>query len=468
MAVGDDRRRVKGTKVDTASAEANGKLAGGGPVGRQHHRRPHRTTAVLVAVLFLTSTAAFAIGSSLLASHFSGDSPGTSTLLAGVLLEAYTGLAVVGIGLAMLPLLRPANVRLARAYLGLRVLECLAIVTAGVYMLATNREPQHDDLLIYSFTAVGGIIFSYLLSASGLVPRLLSVLGMVGYVVLLVGIPTALAGFADLGTGWGVIFLVPGGLFELILPMLLLVKGFSVGTAVDRTQPCMTRTPGTPPGGSLRRAAIVAGLGLLVMFLLAFASFSAFQGLIEEGDPATTARNIADHELLVRLITGSFVIVAGLDVLVAWALYVLLRPVNPTIAVLSAWLRVVYAAVFAGALSNLLVAVRLTDDNALNATQALMSVNQFKDGWDLALVIFGFHLLVLGYLVFTSNYIPRILGILVAIASLGYLIDSFGGLLSSSYDANVASFTFPGEVLLMGWLLWRGRRLQGPAIPTRL
>ena len=234
-----------------------------------------------------------------------------------------------------------------------------------------------------------------------------------------------------------------------------------------------TRTPGTPPGGSLRRAAIVAGRGLLVMSLLAFASFSAFQRLIVEGDAATTARNIADHELLVRLITGSFVIVAGLDVLVAWALYVLLRPVNPSIAVLSAWLRVAYAAVFAGALSNLLVAVRLmTNDNALSAfstrqlnTQVLLSVNQFEDGWDLALVIFGLHLLVLGYLVFRSNYIPRALGILLAIASLGYLIDSFGGLLSNRYNANVASFTFPGEVLLMGWLLWRGHRLQGPAIP---
>jgi hypothetical protein len=234
--------------VDTASAGANGKLAGGGPVGRQHHRRPHRKTAVLVAVLFLTSTAAFSIGSSLLASHFSGDSPGTSTLLAGVLLEAYTGLAVVGIGLAMLPLLRPSNVRLARAYLGLRVLECLAIVTVGVYMLATNREPQHDDLLIYSFTAVGGIIFSCLIYASGLVPRLLSMLGMLGYVVLLVGIPTALVGFADLDTGWGVIFLVSGGLFELILPVLLLVKGFSVATAADLA----TESPAVNPTRSTK------------------------------------------------------------------------------------------------------------------------------------------------------------------------------------------------------------------------
>ena len=235
-----------------------------------------------------------------------------------------------------------------------------------------------------------------------------------------------------------------------------------------------SRATGTPPGDvSLHRAAIVAGLGLLVMFLLAFASFSAFEGLVVEGDATSTAGNIADHELLFRSVTCGFVIVAGLDVLVAWALYVVLRPVNPSIAVLAAWLRVVYAAVFAAALSNLVVAVNLLSDvNARSAfgppqlnAQVMTSVNQFQDGWNLALVLFGLHLLVLGYLVFKSTYIPSILGILVAIASLGYLVDSFGGFLSKSYDANVALLTFPGEVLLMGWLLWRGRRLQAPAVP---
>jgi hypothetical protein len=111
------------------------------------------------------------------------------------------------------------------------VLECLAIVSVGAYMLAANRELQNYDLLIYPFTASAGIIFSYLLYISRLVPRLLSKLGMLGYVVLLVGIPTALMGFADINTGWGISFLVPGGLFELILPLLLLAKGFSVDSA---------------------------------------------------------------------------------------------------------------------------------------------------------------------------------------------------------------------------------------------
>src|SRR4029453_7306957 len=124
-------------------------------------------------------------------------------------------------------------------------------------------------------------------------------------------------------------------------------------------------TPGDVPPP---RAAIVAGLGLLVMLLIAFASFSAFEGLVVEGDATSAAGNIADHELLFRSVTCGFVIVAGLDVLVAWALYVLLRPVNPSIAVLAAWLRVVYAAVFAAALSNLVVAVNLLSD--VNARSA--------------------------------------------------------------------------------------------------
>jgi Domain of unknown function (DUF4386) len=189
-----------------------------------------RKTAVLVGMLFLSSTATFAIGSSLIATFFSENSP-TTSLLTGVLLQAYTGLAVAGIGIAMLPLLKQHHLQLARAYLLLRVLECCAIVVVGAYMLASQRELQDYDLIIYAFTATGGIIFSYLLYRSRLIPRTLAGLGIVGYVMLLLGIPTALLGLADLNSGWGMIFFVLGGLFELILPLLLFIRGFQVAKA---------------------------------------------------------------------------------------------------------------------------------------------------------------------------------------------------------------------------------------------
>ncbi len=221
-----------------------------------------------------------------------------------------------------------------------------------------------------------------------------------------------------------------------------------------------------PPG----TAATTAGLALLAMTLVSAASFAAYNTLVV-ADAARTAANIADHELVFRALTGGFLVVAVLDVVVAWALYHLLAPAGRPLAQLAAWLRVTYAAVFAAALSNLLIVARLLTDASLRAgfdprqadAQAVASVHAFKDGWDAALVIFGLHLLVLGRIVLRSGYVPRTLGVLLMIASTGYLIDGLGRLLSRNYHANITAFTFVGEVLLMVWLLWKGRRLPDPA-----
>jgi hypothetical protein len=187
----------------------------------------HRKTSIVVGTLFLTSTAAFMTGSRLIASHFSGDRRGSS-LLTGVLLEGYCGLAVAGIGVTMLPLLNPYDVRLARAYAGLRILELLAIGLVGGYMVARKRQFPNYDAFIYVFTATGGIILSYLLYVSKLVPRPLAQLGLVGYSLLALGIPVTLISPIQLDAGWGMAFIVPGGVFERMLPLLLIAKGFSL------------------------------------------------------------------------------------------------------------------------------------------------------------------------------------------------------------------------------------------------
>ena len=56
------------------------------------------------------------------------------------------------------------------------------------------------------------------------------------------------------------------------------------------------------------------------------------------------------------------------------------------------------------------------------------------------------------------------LGMLVAVSGFGYLVDGFGTVLQAGYHLGLARFTFVGEILLMIWLLWRGRRLTGPFI----
>ncbi len=182
---------------------------------------------------------------------------------------------------------------------------------------------------------------------------------------------------------------------------------------------------------SLRQAAIVAGGGLLIMAILApLAEFFARQSLIVPGDAATTAHNIMANEGLFRIAICSYLIVAILDVVVAWALYVLLKPVNKSLSLLAAWFRVVYAAILGIALHNFFsVLLLLSDADYLTVfetdqlyAQVMLFLNAFSYGWLIGLVFFGLHLLVLGYLVLESDYIPKILGVLLMIAPVGYLI----------------------------------------------
>jgi len=218
---------------------------------------------------------------------------------------------------------------------------------------------------------------------------------------------------------------------------------------------------------SLRKAAIIAGLGLLIMAILApIANFGVLQNLIVPGDAEITANTIMASVGLFRIGIICFLIVAILDVVVAWALYVLLKPVNESLSLLAAWFRVVYGAIFAIALSNLFIIVQLLNgDNYLKAfetnqlqAQVMLFLNAFRNGWDIGLVLFGIHLFVLGYLVFRSGYIPKFLGILLIVAALGYLMDGFGKFLLPNYNITISMFTFIGEALLIFWLLWRGMK----------
>ena len=186
----------------------------------------YRKTAVLVGLLFLTSTITFSIGSSLIQEYFSGENAQDLNLLSGVLLEAYTALAVAAISLLLYPILKKYGKRLAPSYVSLRAIECIAILGVGWYFLRSKVWLENYDLLIYTFTSIGGIILSYLLYISRLVPKYLSLLGIIGYIVLLLGIPTDLSGLADLDSNTGILFFTPGGLFEIVLPLWLFIKGF--------------------------------------------------------------------------------------------------------------------------------------------------------------------------------------------------------------------------------------------------
>ncbi len=217
--------------------------------------------------------------------------------------------------------------------------------------------------------------------------------------------------------------------------------------------------------GPLRKAAIVAGLALLIMAILApIVQFGVLQKLVIPENAKATGENIMASATLFRTGIFIFLVVAILDVVVAWALYILLKPVNKRLSLLAAWFRVVYAAIFAIALTNLVNVLQLlTGADNLKAlevnqlyAQAMLSLSAFQSGWDIGLVIFGMHLLVVGYLAFKSGYIPKWLAVLLVIAGIGYMVDSFGKFFVPNYNLTIAGFTFIGEVLLIFWLLWKG------------
>ena len=97
----------------------------------------------------------------------------------------------------------------------------------------------------------------------------------------------------------------------------------------------------------------------------------------------------------------------------------------------------------------------------------MLLLNAFNSTWLIGLVFFVLHLFVLGYLIFKSGYIPRILGVLLIVASLAYLVDSFANILLFNYIIYAEIFLLVvavpsviAELSFTFWLLFRGAKIR--------
>jgi len=221
---------------------------------------PYRRTAVLVGALFLISTATFILSNALitplLGSHnfLAAVATHSQLMIAATLIALIEGTATVGIALALYPILKRQHPALALGYAGMRIVE-LAIAAVGfglgglllVTLSATATNGASSEtlgtllvalrhwtlMLVYVYTALGGLMLSYMLLRNRLVPRWLAVLGLIGYPALLLVAVLDMLGIVDTVAGLGLVGLVPGGLFEFLLPIWLFVRGFNL-TALDR------------------------------------------------------------------------------------------------------------------------------------------------------------------------------------------------------------------------------------------
>lgn len=204
-----------------------------------------RRTAIFVGLMFLTATATFLAGDQLVLGALAPpDASGNAVHLSvGVALHAVCAVAGAAIGGALVKVLVGFDRRLAYSYFAFRSLEGVVIVAAGIYMLATHALVNYEPV-IYVFTGIAGLMFTTVLLRTGLAPTWLARLGFVGYVAILAVLPIELTGIASLDTMPGALLYVPGGLFELFLPILLIVRGFrrvdqSPDAVADVRQPAL-------------------------------------------------------------------------------------------------------------------------------------------------------------------------------------------------------------------------------------
>lgn len=225
---------------------------------------------------------------------------------------------------------------------------------------------------------------------------------------------------------------------------------------------------------SQRNFAKLAGLGYLIIIACGiFAEFIVRMSLIEPGNADATASNILKSEGFFRLGIVGDLIMLSFDATVGLALYVLLRPINQSLALLATFFRLVHTAVYGVTLLTLFLVLQLLsgadyltvfDQGQLNAL-VLLFADAHSYGYILSLVFFAVHVGILGYVGLKYGYFPRVLSMLLVFASAGYLVDSLANVLLSNYadyETVLGVVVFGpaviGELSLALWLLLKGGR----------
>lgn len=219
-------------------------------------------------------------------------------------------------------------------------------------------------------------------------------------------------------------------------------------------------------GDSAQRYARTAGLLFLLTILAGGSGELIIPRLIVSADASATAHNIIASDSLFRLAFAGYLVEAVCDVALAWILYVLLRPVHQNMALLTAFFGLVSTAVYAiaelfyfGALlilrggSGYLKTFSPDQVNGL----AYLSLTFFNQGGGLFFVFYGVASMLRGYLIFQSGYLPRFLGVLVALGGVGFVVLNFALALAPAYASDILLLPMILAILAMTvWFLVRG------------
>ena len=216
------------------------------------------------------------------------------------------------------------------------------------------------------------------------------------------------------------------------------------------------------------KARMAGACQLLEAITAAFGEVIIPGKLVVAGNAAATAANILGHERLFWL--GFVLSLIGVAFHIAWALlmYVLLKPVNRTLSLLAAFVILVCCAIQAVTsllyLAPLLILQGGSSLSAFTPEQlqalALMFLKLNAYAFNIDLVFFGLWCVLTGYLIFRSTFLPRILGVLLAIDGFGYVTYLYPPLAYYLFIPYIAAASALGEIPLELWLIVMGVNVQ--------
>lgn len=239
----------------------------------------------------------------------------------------------------------------------------------------------------------------------------------------------------------------------------------TASTATKPTAAAPTPTQRPP----VRRLTKIAGSLYLVIFVVYPLSVLVRSSLVVPGDAAATADNIRTQGTLFRWGMAGEATIVLVEILLAAVLYALLRPVSRPMSLAASLARVAEAVVMAaGCLVASVFTLLVVSDRgylaAFDADQRDALALFFQEANDDIVLVWGFFfalsLVLTGWLVHRSGFLPRLVGILLALAGIGYFVQSFGTLLApgltDTWAMVVLVLAIPGELVFTLWLLIKG------------
>ena len=198
---------------------------------------------------------------------------------------------------------------------------------------------------------------------------------------------------------------------------------------------------------SLSQAARIVGISFIISFILVvFVGNFILPNFVNPGDTETLANDIKDNEQLFNIAVVGYLIILALDAAIALGFFILLKPTNKILASLSGNFRLLYVAIMV--ISVIALAFQFIGVSSYGTIKLI------------GYLFFTCHILVTGYTVFISGYIPRIFGVLLIIAFFSYVLAFYVSFLVPEALLMIFMlFMIIGELSLSLWLVLKGGKI---------